>query len=137
MSVAEVLAAFPGAISVPSAEADRDGSKALVQLASVEIAGCPFRAKFFFRAEKLHAVTLACQPQASPETERVSSAVEEALRAKYGAEISRDRSSIGWSRAWYSAGVKIGLRVFQVAPDDPGNIIVFYNPSTGQDAGKL
>lgn len=136
MSVAEVIAAFPGAALAQSPTPNRDGSIDLVALPGVDIASCPFRASFVFQAEKLNAVRVGCHTPSPIETERVSKAVMEALRAKYGAEISQERSTIGTTHAWFSAGVKIQLEAIQIGSND-GLVNVFYTPSTGKDAGKL
>lgn len=136
MTAAEVLAAFPDAALVPAAKTNSDGSVDLVTLAGVDIANCPFRASFVFQADKLSAVRVGCRTGSPSETERVGLALVEALRAKYGTEISHQQSPSGIIDAWYSAGTKIQLYTAQIG-EGTGLVNVFYTPSTGKDAAKL
>lgn len=136
MTIPEVLRAFPGATELSAPPKNGDGSYDGVQLPPVEIGGCPFEPRFLFQQDKLSAVRLTCKTESVQNTDRVNKALQEALRAKYGQEISREKNSIGTISAWYSSGTKIQLQAIQIG-SGPGLVIVFYTPNTGRDAGKL
>jgi hypothetical protein len=133
MSPEQVIAAIPGAVLRSDAPVNKDGGVNSVA-SRVEIADSQFDVSFTFKASKLSEVRLTSKPSTPSETERVGKAVLEALRAKYGREVSAERLSIGTQHGWIVSGTKITLDVIQIGSAS-GLVNVFYGVAI--DGGKL
>ena len=140
MSLEQVRTAIPNATPPSQADHLADGSQELLRLENVEIVRTTFSAKFFFKTGKLSQVTLTWKKgQTFWSAMLVYKELMEALRAKYGAEITRDvqRGVLNMATAtWLSGRTNINLFAASVGEDD-AVLNVNYQVRVARDADKL
>jgi hypothetical protein len=127
MTVPEISAAYPAAVPTPAG-----GFK----LPPVEIASTLFNAGLELKDGKLAAVRLSADSKSPSDTDRLAKALLEALRTKYGQEVARERSSIGWHYTFSKEGVTINLEAIQIG-SGTGLLQVLYTTAIAKDAAKL
>lgn len=139
-SVAEVKAAIPEATDhEPTPDQKiKSGAKKLLTLTPVPVAGKDFTAEFFFGNDNLEQVSLSFQkPGIDPDDcHHTSNSVVEALRAKYGKELTRDVSSRSASMSWSSGKTSISLFTL-VSGSLLCTVHVSYNNRIGASASNL
>jgi hypothetical protein len=114
MSEAQVRQLFSG-VATSSRPPLEDGTEVKLELGDVQILGATFRARFFFKTARLVRVSLAHEGPDKSEVEVnvLEGRLLDALRTKYGRELSRD--VVGASSVhsevtkWTSAGAAITL----------------------------
>jgi hypothetical protein len=116
------------------------GAVELLHLRNVEIANEKFTASFYFTSEKLTQVTLSlAKRRAFGQVLIVFKSLTEALRAKYGREISNDILRGPGNRAtatWMSGSTNIGLYAVGIAEHD-ALLNINYQVRVARDAEKL
>lgn len=141
MSLAEVRRLVPEAAppdGKPSSLAG--GAVELLRAPSVELVNQQFAASFYFRSDKLTQVTLSLlNPKTFDSALLTFESLTEALRAKYGPELSRKLSRESMSKAeatWMSGRTNIDLFVLSVAP---GHLVfnLNYQVRLAREADKL
>ena len=117
-----------------------DGAVEILRVSQFELLGERFAASFYFKDEKLAQVTLALQGEKSfPAALSTFDSLSEALRTKYGSEISRRVSQTPFPSAnatWLSGRTNISATVFSVAR---GHLVfnVNYQVRVAREADKL
>jgi hypothetical protein len=140
MTLTEVKAAVPKV--VPPLKPNRLGDAAveLLRLEDVELVNKKFTASFYFKASKLSQVTLSLEKgHTFHAATLVFDALTEALRAKYGNEISRrsKRGMLNLTEAeWLSGRTNINLIVLSVGETD-ATLNVNYQVRVAREADKL
>lgn len=142
MSVDEVRKVVPDAVP-PRKDPGHlgDGSQELLRLDGIELVNKKFAASFFFKAKKLSQVTLSLQNGRSfDEALGVFDSLTEALRAKYGPEISRkiDRGRLldTAKATWLLGGTNVSLFLMGVGKDY-AVLNVNYQVRLAKEADKL
>lgn len=139
-SVAEVKAAIPEVTDhePTPGEKIKSGAKKLLALAPVPVAGKDFTAAFYFGDDKLEQVSLSFQkPGIDPsDCQHTGDSVVEALRAKYGKELTRSVSSQSTSMSWSSGKTSISMFAL-VTGSLLCTIHVGYNNRISASAGNL
>ncbi len=107
MSVAEVRAAQPAAVSVAKPEALVTGATDELQIPETQFHGLPFDARFFFLGGKLVQVNLTAKGRIQrADYDRLVNT----LKAQHGPETSSGPTAIGQQTRWDNvAGLNIGL----------------------------
>lgn len=135
MTAEQVQALMPGVErrAVPSALPS--GAQCLLRLPGVQIAGADFTADFCFLSGGLSAVQLSAKAPTA-DMESVHKRVVEALRAKYGQEVSRGGMA-GFSShgTWVQGRTSIELSAFYIGAS--GHLYVTYSGATAANADKL
>ena len=131
MTVYTVSNAVPGAVPPDKGNRLGDGLLELLQLPKIELVGKPFQASFFFKDERLVQVTLTLTEKLRFNLARISAydSLLQALRVKYGPELSSTNNSIGTSgsigTSWMSGRTNISLLLIGIA-DNPAFLNVNY-----------
>ncbi len=141
MPPAEVKRLVPEAVP-PEGKAGSlaTGAVELLRVPNFELVNEQFSASFYFKNDKLSQVTLALRGTKSFESAlRTFESVTEALRARYGPELSRKlpQGSLATAEAtWLSGRTNIDLFVLSVAP---GHLIfnINYQVRLAREADKL
>lgn len=122
MSLEQVKAVVPQASAPAKPSRLYDGSQELLRLENVEVAGNKFAARFYFKDGKLAQVTLSLQEERKFDNVMpVFDAIIEALRAKYGQEITREIQRAKLNRAyaeWNRDGTRIDILSMSVGEHD-------------------
>lgn len=140
MTVEQVKSFIPKAItpSIPSRLSD--GAQGLLQLENVEIVNKKFTSSFYFIAGNLTQVTLSLEKGHTFDSAMlVFDSLSEALRAKYGREISRDikRGMLNQARAtWMMGRTNINVLAISVGEND-ATLNINYQVRVARDADKL
>jgi hypothetical protein len=141
MSVDDVKKVVPKA-APPATNPEHlaDGSEELLRLEGIELVNQEFRASFFFKAKRLTQVTLSLQKDHTfDDALRVFNTLTEALRTKYGPEISRQthRGMLNTAQAeWVSGRTNVNLIALSVGEND-ANLNVNYQVRLAKEADKL
>lgn len=122
MSVEEVRAVVPGAVSPTNPNSLQDGAEELLRLESFELVGEAFKGEFFFKDDKLVQVSFYLPEGYSANAgRRIFDSLTSALRAKYGQELSREvEENPGGRKAeatWLWGQTNIGLSLFSAGAD--------------------
>lgn len=140
MTVEQVKAAFPDAVTASKPSQLYGGAVGLLTLPGIHVAASDFHATFYFAAGKLIQVTLSSDKRSSFEGMLVTfGAVEEILRAKYGAELQRQVSRGVYSSAeasWLAGPVNITLLASGVGAND-GLLNIVYQVRISKEVEKL
>jgi hypothetical protein len=141
MSVEQVKATVPGVAVPEKPDFLNSGAEELLRLENIEIVNKTFSAKFYFISEKLTQVTLTLERRLTfDSTMLVFESLTDALRVKYGQEISRDikRSTIiNIARAnWLAGRTNISVFAMGVKSSD-ATLNVNYQVRLARDADKL
>lgn len=141
MSVDDVEKVVPKAAPPPANPGHLgDGSEELLCLEGIELVNEKFTAKFFFKAKKLTQVTLSLQEgHTFDEALRVFNRLTEALRTKYGPELSREthRGMLNTAEAeWVSGRTNVNLTAMSVGGND-AILNVNYQVRLAKEADKL
>ena len=140
MTPAQVKELFP-AVHSPTTEGQKPAKPgvALLYLDDVKIVGRSFTACFAFEGSGLVSVALELAPKESIGVARnVYDALTEGLRAKYGAELTREgEGDIGFmaKRTWVSEQTTIALTILATKPR--ATVSIRYDGSLAKDAAKL
>lgn len=140
-STAEISKLFPEGASVTPTERQRfdNGAMLRYELKNVEILDKKFNAGFYFLKDSLTHVSLGWKSE-DPiySCELTTQKVQEALRAKYGADLTSTRSGgLGVIRgaSWTSGKTTISLTMF--AFDDSCSVSIVYNARLAEAGSKL
>jgi hypothetical protein len=139
MSIDEVKLAVPNAIAPSKGSRLGNGAQELLRLENVEIVNKRFAASFFFLWGKLNQVTLSLQSPTFHGATLTFNSLSEALRAKYGQEISResDRGLLNKVSATWMAG-RTNINVIAIAVgDNDATLNINYQVRVARDADKL
>jgi hypothetical protein len=141
MTLDDVKKAVPEAAPPPTKpEHLGDGSEELLRLEGVQLVNEKFTARFFFKAKRLTQVTLSLQKDHTfDDALRVFNSLTEALRTKYGPEISRQthRGMLNTAEAeWVSGRTNVGLIAMSVGEND-ATLNVNYQVRLAEEADKL
>jgi hypothetical protein len=140
MSVSQVRSAVKGAVTPDKPGHLGDGAEELLKVANVEIVNQRFDAHFYFKGQKLSQVTLSLIPEREFHgLMLVFDSLTDALRSKYGQEISRNISRGTLNRAdatWMSGRTNINVFVLSVS-DTSGVLNINYQVRVASDADKL
>lgn len=140
MSLGQVMAIVPSAIHPNKSGRLADGAQELLQLRDVEIANEKFTTSFFFASNKLTQVTISLNGgHTFHQALLVFNSLTEALRAKYGREISNDikRGTLNQASAtWIAGQTNITLLAFSVGEED-AILNINYQVRVARDAEKL
>lgn len=115
----EVMKLVPEAVPVTVKRGTlNSGAEELLRIDGVEIVNEKFTASFYFKDQKLVQVMLSLEsPKSFPTSLRVFDTLTEALRAKYGQELSRKVSRTPFPHAdatWLSGRTNIGVWLMAV-----------------------
>lgn len=141
MSLEQVRRAIPAAVP-PASNPDRlaDGAQELLRLENVDLVENKFSAAFFFRDGKLSQVTLSLDKGNSFRTTMlVFDSLTQALRAKYGKELSHrsDRGILNMVQSeWLSGRTNINLNAVGVGDND-ASLNINYQVRLSREANKL
>lgn len=118
-----------------------DGAKELIRLDDFNLVNESFKVRFYFIDEKLTQVTLNLNEERSFSSALlVFDSLADALRSKYGKEISRNidsRSILKKAEAnWVSGSTNINLFVMTVG-DSPAILNLNYQTRLSEEADKL
>jgi hypothetical protein len=111
MSVKQVLDKFPKGIQNPKPEHLLDGAQELVVIPRIAL-GTSRTAKveFYFLQEHLTQVTLAVDVTDADQTKLAFESMIDALRARYGPEISLRSTTLGFEAEWFlPSGVNVDV----------------------------
>ena len=118
MTAAEVGRAFPEAEVVPenerAGERGPDQGELRVRIHRVEVAGAPYRARFYFTGSGLERVILDRQFQGEVRFSRglkLAGRVREALSRHYGEPVERQTGSSGYLVTWRKGAKAVRLVV--------------------------
>jgi hypothetical protein len=140
MSPSQVRAQYPKSEFSETPGALHGGAKGLLMLPGIEIVNKKFTAIFYFKDEKLEQVVLSCEKQPNFDSAfLVFVALANALRSKYGQEISKDvrRDLLNQANAvWLSGKTNISMIATGVA-DNAAVLNVNYQVRISKDADKL
>jgi hypothetical protein len=142
MTVAQVKVVVPGATTPEKGSAITGGAVELLRLSNIEVVRKPFDAKFFFKDERLVQVSLTLNEKLPFDSARTLAydGLLEALRAKYGQELTSKNDKIGvlksMDASWMSGRTNINLMLMGVA-DSPAVLNVNYQVRIAKDADKL
>ena len=140
-STAEISKLFPDGASVTPTENQRFGNGAMLryELKNVEILDKTFNAGFYFLKDSLTHVSLGWKSEVPNHScELTSQKVQEALRAKYGADLDSSRSKgLGVIReaSWISGKTTISLTMFAI--DGWCSISINYSARLAEAGSKL
>ena len=117
-----------------------NGAVEKLRLKNVEIDGIQYSASFYFLNEKLHQVSLSARDVEASSVLHKYRALVEALKSKYGDEISKKyengRLGITASSMWQSGKTTIRINLFSFS-GSPGSLYIFYNTVLASTADKL
>ena len=140
MTVEQVKSAIPNVTSPSTPSRLGDGAQELLRLESVEIVSKRFTASFYFIAGKVTQVTLSLEKGHTFQSAvLVFDSLTEALRAKYGREISRDikRGLLNRANATWMAG-RTNINVLAMSVGESDAILnINYQVRVARDADKL
>jgi hypothetical protein len=141
MSVDEVRATVPKAIAPDKPNRLADGAQELLRLTNVEIVGKTFDAQFFFRNGRLSQVTLSLEKgHTFHQATLTLNALSDALRAKYGREISHENDRTAAlnriTATWLSGKTNINVLAIGVGDFD-ATLNVNYQMRIAREAEKL
>lgn len=141
MTVNQVLKAVPGA-SAHAALAGKNLANGAFELATgpdQTIAGEMFTPRYYFLNGRLDEVMLTLE--GVTDSYKATSAFEaltDALRAKYGPELSLHQTLIGRDGNWRHGKTNIALALFVIGNADPHPLLnVVYQTRLAEDAGHL
>lgn len=141
MSPAKVKSTVPNAVKPDDKPGElAGGSLELLRVNGIDIVGQTFNASFFFKDSKLTQVTLSAVDEMSF-TGRIETfeSLTEALRVKYGKELSRSASTSGLATMdanWQSG--KTNISVFMMEMGKGKSILnINYQVRLAAEAGKL
>jgi len=142
MTVAQVQQVIPGAIPPEKGDTLGGGEKELLRLSNIELVGKPFDAKFFFKDARLVQVTLTLTEKLAFDRARilVRDPLLEALRAKYGPEMTSQNEGIGSVKGldvgWMLGRTNISLVLLAIG-DKLVILNVTYQVRVAKEADKL
>lgn len=142
MTVAQVQAVVPGVTIPEKGSTLTGGAVELLRLSNIEVVRKPFDAKFFFKDERLVQVSLTLNEKLPFDSARIRAydSLLEALRAKYGPELTSKNDKIGMLKSmdasWMSGRTNINLMLMGVA-DSPAILNVNYQVRVAKDVDKL
>lgn len=142
MSLDQVKASLPHASSPAKPGNLADGAEELLRLEDIKLVNERFTASFYFKGGKLTQVTLSlAKRRPFNQTLLVFNQLTEALRAKYGQEISREikRGGRGLNAAdatWMSGRTNINVLTIGVGEND-AILNINYQTRVAHDADKL
>jgi hypothetical protein len=141
MSVDQVRKSVPNVHEPESAPGSLGtGAKELLRLDDVELAGHTFHAAFYFLGRSLSQVSLVLDnPPSLHGAMLIFDSITDALRAKYGHELSKDTHPglLAFTEAhWLSGRTNITLMASGVA-DNPAILNIIYQVRIAKDADKL
>ena len=115
-----------------------DGAVELLKIPSFALVNQPFSASFYFKRDKLTQVMLSLLTPSTFDSALLTfDSLTEALRAKYGPEISRSRNFFKAEAMWISGRTNITLILFSVAPGAPIIFNLNYQVRLAHEADKL
>jgi hypothetical protein len=140
MTVDQVRAVVPAAMTPTAPDKLKDGIPELLRLPSLEVAHHEFKVGFFFDGARLTHVHMSpVQKLSAHQTELLRDSLLTALRSKYGAELTNNtkRGTVMTIREadWSVAGTTISLT--QIAIGETGILTVAYSVRVATDAKKL
>lgn len=141
MNPSQIIAIVNGARLIPDGSTLGNGAKELIRLDDFRVVNESFKVRFYFFDEKLNQVTLNLNDERSFSSSLlVFDSLADALRSKYGKEISRDidsRSVLKKAEAnWVSGRTNINLFVMAVG-DSPATLNLNYQTRLSAEADKL
>lgn len=142
MSPQQVRSVVPGAVeSGEGSSTLGSGAKERLRLNKVDLVGETFHASFYFLGNKLSQVMLSLEnPPPFRQALGTYEWLIEALRSKYGRELSSEASpgktSSMMSTTWLNGRANITVFLGGIA-DNPSNLNVIYQVRISKDADKL
>jgi hypothetical protein len=140
MSVEQVKSTVPNVTTPDSPSRLGDGAQELLRLENVEIVNKRFTASFYFIAGKVTQVTLSLEKGHTFHSAMlVFNSLTEALRTKYGSEISRNINRGLLNRAnstWMAGRTNISVLTMSVGEID-AILNINYQVRVAHDADKL
>jgi len=140
MSPDQVKSIFTNAQTPDKPNILSSGAQELLRVENVEITNKKFTASFYFIAEKLIQVTLSLEKgHTFHSATLVFDSLTEALRAKYGQEISRDisRGALNKATATWMAG-RTNINVITMSVGQSNALLnINYQVRVARDADKL
>jgi hypothetical protein len=140
MSLDQVKSMVPNAAAPIKPSRLADGAEELLRLQEVEIVNKKFAASFYFIGGKLTQVTLSLEKGHSFDSAMlVFNSLTEALRAKYGQEISRDIKRGGLNKAsatWMAQRTNVNVFAMSVGENDTF-LNINYQVRVARNADKL
>lgn len=140
MSPSQVRKQYPTSEFSAKPSTLHGGAKGLLVLSGIEIVNKNFSAIFYFNNEKLEQVVLSCEKQPNFDSALlVFTVVSDALRFKYGQEISKNvnRGILNQANAvWLSGKTNISMIAMGVENND-AILNINYQVRVAKDADKL
>jgi len=140
MTPAQVQERFPNAHPTSSPGTLHGGAIELLRISDIEIVGNKFKSSFFFKDNRLIQVTLSLADRETAHGAKlVFDSLSETLRAKYGAELSKDASGgimTTLSSTWISGRTNITLYYNVIGQSDP-ILNLIYQVRLSAEADKI
>ncbi|HTO07064.1 MAG TPA: hypothetical protein VMR86_08385 [Myxococcota bacterium] len=140
MSVAQVRESVPGVLKSASPSKLGDGALGLLEKPGIALVGHTFTALFYFKGERLSQVTLTLAESSDFSSALlVFESLTDALRAKYGSEVSRKLNRGFLSVAdstWVSGRTNLTLYLMAVG-NSPATLNLNYQVRLAQESDKL
>lgn len=141
MSVNEVRAQVPAAVLATEESLLANGSAGKLVVPEFELVNEKFKVTFYFKDTKLTQVMLSLkEPRSYAAAMRVFNQLTEALRARYGKELSMASTDMGIMKTskaeWLSGKTNIGT-ICTVVSDAPAILNLYYQMRIASEASKL
>jgi hypothetical protein len=140
MTPEQVRAAAPSVESPANVDSLHDGSRGLLTIANVELVNEKFNAVFYFKEDKLTEVMLSLvRARPFPQVRLVFDSVKDALRSKYGPEISLSEGKSGLNSLtaiFKNGATNIDILAMSVG-GSPALLNVIYQERLSSEASKF